>query len=336
MDGLLEKTANTSRGLVYRYWTSPASANSSDRPALLMLHGFPDSAVLWSRMLPELLQLSNRLIIPDLLGYGGTSKPTDPTEYAYHLMVKDLLDILDAEKITRVISLGHDHGAILAARLYNHASDRIVGLILLNVAYVPANKKAAFKLDAVNAAGMKAFGYPHFDYWRFMTAPDAAQILTENADRQWEVANCDSFEDRRDWFCSSENLRKYLTDRSVPRLKTKPYANDVALRKSWIAHRKEDGFAASLCWYLALTQGIQSKSDELVPDDAIKINVPFLFLGCDQDAACRPEAINLSRDAGLTPDLTVEVFEGVSHRPMYERPVDTAKLMMDFVKQRGL
>lgn len=39
------------------------------------------------------------LIVPDMLGYGGTDKPTDPTFYTLSLVFKDLIDVLDAEKV---------------------------------------------------------------------------------------------------------------------------------------------------------------------------------------------------------------------------------------------
>jgi len=48
------------------------------------------------------------LIVPDMLGYGGTSIPTDPTAYKHTLLAKDVLDILDAEKVQQAIVIGHD------------------------------------------------------------------------------------------------------------------------------------------------------------------------------------------------------------------------------------
>ena len=68
-------------------------------------------------MLPMFTSLPNCCIIPDLLGFGGTSKPTDPQMYAYDLMAQDLVDILDHEGFDKVVSIGHVHGSGLAARL---------------------------------------------------------------------------------------------------------------------------------------------------------------------------------------------------------------------------
>lgn len=59
-------------------------------------------------MSAHLLDLPFKLIAPDLLGYAGTDKPTDPAEYRYDGLGKDEIDIIDAEKVSKVIAIGHD------------------------------------------------------------------------------------------------------------------------------------------------------------------------------------------------------------------------------------
>lgn len=287
-------------------------------------------------MVPTLSKLPNRLILPDLLGYGGTDKPTDPAAYAYHLMVRDIVDILDAEGIDKVVSLGHDHGVGTATRFYNHHPDRTAAVITMNVAYRPINKEQPFDLDAVNAMGKKAFGYTPFDYWYLFTAPDGPKILNENVDRLWDVAHANKFEDMRDIMCAPGGLRRYATDRSIPSIEIRAYSKDEKLKEEWIGRLKENRFEAPVCWYLALTQNHQFESDKKIKDDNIKVNVPMLYIGCDQDAVCRPELIKPPQEAGLLPDLTVEILEGVAHWPMYERPEETCRIIMDFVHNKGL
>lgn len=48
------------------------------------------------------------LIIPDLLGYGGTSKPLNPADYSPSLIAKDLIDLLEVQHIDKAIAIGHD------------------------------------------------------------------------------------------------------------------------------------------------------------------------------------------------------------------------------------
>ena len=336
MDGLEEKTIKTSRGLTYRYYISSAVTESCSKPALMLHHGFPDTAHLWSRMLPYLARLTNRLLIPDLLGFGGTSKPSDPKLYAYNLMTKDLLDILDAEGIEKVVSMGHDHGSGSAARFYNHARDRTAGLILLNVAYQPPNSVRTFDLDAVNAVATKAFGYPVLEYWNFFTAPDAPRILEQNMDRYWDCAHAATFVNKKNLYCTVGAMRAYLTNHSVHRIEVKSYARDQKTKEAWVSRMQEGGFAAPLCWYISRVEGVQDESDKAIREENIKVNVPVLFIGCDEDAVCRKEMINGSQNAGLLPRLTVETLEGVGHWPMYECPERTADLVTNFINEQGL
>lgn len=95
----------TSRGLNYHYYTSPAK---DTKPTILLLHGFPSIAYDWCNQVSFFKKEGYGIIAPDMLGYGGTAKPTDPEAYRAPLICKDIVDILDAEKLSEVIVIGHD------------------------------------------------------------------------------------------------------------------------------------------------------------------------------------------------------------------------------------
>jgi hypothetical protein len=117
MESLTKKTLKNSRSFTYTYYVSRAQ---SPLPTVLLIHGCPDSANLWSDLVMTYLQPGGYGVVAvDDLGYGGSSKPTDSAAYALNLMVKDLCEVLDTENLEQVISLGHDWGSILAQRLYN-------------------------------------------------------------------------------------------------------------------------------------------------------------------------------------------------------------------------
>jgi pimeloyl-ACP methyl ester carboxylesterase len=109
MDKLQEKNHTTARNLTYRYYISPATTSTSSLPILLLCHGWPDGADLWQYMIPDLLQSGLRIIAPDLLGAGGTSKPIDPKQFEIRAMVEDVREILALEEVDQnVIPVGHD------------------------------------------------------------------------------------------------------------------------------------------------------------------------------------------------------------------------------------
>ena len=328
------KSVTTSRGMQYRYYVSNKLHGNPTAPALFLLHGFRDSAHCWEYMIPHLAKLPYRLVAVDTLGHGGTSKPRDSAAYAYHLMVKDIFDIADNEGIQKVIPLGHDYGSGLAQRMYNHCPHRTAAVVLLNVAYSPPNKKESFNLAAINATSKGIFGYPMFEYWNFLTAPDAAGLMNSNLDRVMEIPHANSFADMQALYGVPNAMREYLSDRSKS-VELKPYVS-ATLQVRWRAELGEGGLEVPLCWYTAMVQQVQSESDKLVADENIKINVPLLFIGCDGDAPCRRELINLPKQAGLLSDLTEHTLFGVGHWPMYEQPQQTAEMIASFLEDKLL
>src|SRR5690242_9893584 len=80
-------------------------------PAVLLLHGFPDSRLLWGYQLPALAAAGFRAIAPDLRGFGDAPRPTAVRPYRRPLLAADVLGMLDALGIQRAHLVGHDWGA---------------------------------------------------------------------------------------------------------------------------------------------------------------------------------------------------------------------------------
>lgn len=112
MDTSLYRDFTTSRGLKYHYFFSPAQAS---KPTILFCHGFPSTARDWRRLVPYFKDKGYGIIAPDMLGYGGTDKPTEPAKYVSSALAKDLVEILDNEGIQQVIAVGHDWYDLLLA-----------------------------------------------------------------------------------------------------------------------------------------------------------------------------------------------------------------------------
>lgn len=110
------KKLTTSRGFTYSYYRrapSPEivaqhSPEDPALPALLFLHGFPTSSRLWRHQVEYFHDQGFFICAPDLLGFGGTSRPTDPEVYRASLICKDIMEILDEEDMQKVIVVGHD------------------------------------------------------------------------------------------------------------------------------------------------------------------------------------------------------------------------------------
>ncbi len=84
-----------------------------DAPALIFLHGFPESHRAWRN---QIAQFSNsyRCIAPDQRGYRGSSKPQEVNAYTPDKMIGDVFFLADALGIERFTIVGHDWGGAIA------------------------------------------------------------------------------------------------------------------------------------------------------------------------------------------------------------------------------
>lgn len=83
-------------------------------PAVLLLHGFPDSAEMWRDQVPVLVDAGFRVIAPDLRGLGDSDKPEGVDHYVIFNAVNDVKSILGSLGVERAHVVGHDYGAGIA------------------------------------------------------------------------------------------------------------------------------------------------------------------------------------------------------------------------------
>lgn len=105
-------------------------------PALLLLHGHPQTRAIWHRVAPVLAQ-SRTLVIADLRGYGESSRPAglpDHANYAKRTMARDQVRLMEALGFDRFDLLAHDRGARVAHRLALDHAERVGRLALLDIA----------------------------------------------------------------------------------------------------------------------------------------------------------------------------------------------------------
>ena len=92
-------------GVTYSYAHVPPR---DSKPYILFLHGFPSSAYDWRYQIEYFSEHGYGLIVPDLLGYGETDKPKEIEAYQLKKMSNEVVEILDAYKLEKVVGVGHD------------------------------------------------------------------------------------------------------------------------------------------------------------------------------------------------------------------------------------
>jgi len=131
-------------------------------PALLLLHGYPQSHVMWHRVAPRLAERFT-VVCPDLRGYGDSGKPASDPEhrvYSKRASASDMVEVMAALGHERFGLAGHDRGGRVAHRLALDHPERVVKLAVLDI--VPT--RTVFR--ATDQA--LATGYFH---WFFLIQP---------------------------------------------------------------------------------------------------------------------------------------------------------------------
>ena len=121
-----------------RIETSGASINlvtGGSGPPLLLLHGYPQTHLMWRKLAPR-LAAEFTVVAPDLRGYGDSSKPPagpDNANYSKRSLAQDQVETMAALGFERFAVAGHDRGARVAHRLARDHPERIERLALLDI-----------------------------------------------------------------------------------------------------------------------------------------------------------------------------------------------------------
>lgn len=106
---------------------------------VLLMHGFPDTHVVWRHQIPALVAAGYRVIAPDMRGHGGTEAPTAVSAYRLDHQVADMIGVLDALEIREPVYLvGHDLGAVTGWVLAARHPQRFVSFAALTVGHPKA------------------------------------------------------------------------------------------------------------------------------------------------------------------------------------------------------
>ena len=156
-------------------------------PPLLLLHGHPQTHVMWHRVAPDLAQ-HYTVVAPDLRGYGDSSKPPttpDHEPYSKRAMARDQIAIMRELGFESFNVAGHDRGARVAYRLALDHPERVLKLAVLDI--VPTG-------EAYRRANM-AFGLGYF-HWFFLAQPYdfPERIISENPDNYYFRTTRDRFD----------------------------------------------------------------------------------------------------------------------------------------------
>jgi len=135
--------------------------NSSDK-AVILLHGFPESAIMWKKLMVKLSQSGYFCIAPNQRGYSTEARPRNKSDYDFNLLRDDVIAIADAMKIKKFHLITHDWGCAVGWGVAAQYPKRLSTFTALSIPHIEAFTKAYRKSKAQ---------YKNSQYIRFFRIP---------------------------------------------------------------------------------------------------------------------------------------------------------------------
>jgi pimeloyl-ACP methyl ester carboxylesterase len=270
---------------------------------LLLLHGFPDHAMVW-RPLLERLSGSCRMIAPDQRGYRHSSRPDGVEAYTIDHLVADLAGLLEALGLPRVHVCGHDWGGVLAFALAARRPDLIAGVVALNTASAGVLQDMIWSDPGQRAAS------------QYIT-----RLRSAEADAIFSEANVDVLIER---FLGDPRQRDLLSEADI-----------AVYRDAWT---QPGVWQAMLAWYRAAPFDVPAP--DATPDRAETtirhepINCPVLVIWGDRDTVFVPAMADAL--AAVCLDCSVVHLPDAGHVPQRDAPDTCAQLIAEFLTQHPI
>jgi pimeloyl-ACP methyl ester carboxylesterase len=157
--------------------------------AVILLHGYPQSAASWQETMEWLTDRGYRAIAPNLRGYSPGANPREASEYSMDKLISDVVGIADAQGARRFHLVGHDWGGGLAWSVAGAHPERVISLTSISTPHSAAMLEALrtstqslrsvymgfFKLPRVPEAIMQAANFAQLGWGlRIFGLPRAA------------------------------------------------------------------------------------------------------------------------------------------------------------------
>ncbi|GFF79514.1 isoform 2 of bifunctional epoxide hydrolase 2 [Aspergillus udagawae] len=293
------QTLSTSHTYDYVYHAAAPS-----RATILFLHGFPSSCYDWRHQIHQFIELGYGVLAPDLLGYGGTSKPTGVEEYKLKSMAKEIIELLDHEGLTRVHAVAHDTGCNLLSRLADYYPNWLLSCTFIGAPYSKPGEH--FDLGMVNRFTKQLLGFEKCGYIGFFIEDEAGSTLDQHADSFFSLFYPDSPDLWAGHLGPVGAAKAWLQND-----KQGPLASYVSDEERTMHNKILQGHhKPALNWYHALVRNV-NKDDEVEANLCAKLKMPVLMIGPQPNKFEIPGFLEQMKD--IAEDFTLKRVSTTSH-----------------------
>jgi pimeloyl-ACP methyl ester carboxylesterase len=347
-----------------------AGFETRGRPCVLLLHGFPELAYSWRKVMPALAEAGYHVIAPDQRGYGRTTGwdaayDGDLTPFRLTNLVRDALGLVHAfgyRSVTAVV--GHDFGSPVAAWCALIRPDVFRAVVMMSAPFggppplpfdtaeLPAKPKPE---DPVHRE-LAGLPRPRKHYQWYYSTREANADMHHARQGLHDLLRAYYHHKSADWkqnqphplgAWSASELAKlpayYVMDLEKTMAETvaeeMPDAAAIASNQ-WLPDRElsvyaaeyeRTGFQGGLQWYRCGTSG--AFDAELQTWSGRTIDVPSAFISGQQDWGTyqRPGVFEAMRTKACTQMLLCELIDGAGHWVQQEQSAEVSRLLLQFL-----
>jgi pimeloyl-ACP methyl ester carboxylesterase len=343
-----------------------AGFETPDRPCLLLLHGFPELAFCWRRVMPALAEAGYHVIAPDQRGYGRTTGwdpdyDGDLASFRMISLVRDALGVVSALGYGVVDAVvGHDFGSPVAAWCALLRPDIFRSVALMSAPFpgAPALKPSGPRSEDPVLRELASLPRPRKHYNHYYSSREAnAEMLSPSqglhdflrAYYHYKSADFRAAEPHPLKAWAAQELARlptyYVMDLNKDMAETvAEHMPDLASIKSntWLseadlafctAEFARTGFQGGLQWYRCATSGLFDS--ELQIWSGRTIDVPSVFISGRQDWGTyqRPGAYEAMQSRACTRMAAPRLVDGAGHWVQQEQPAEVARLLLAFLRK---
>ncbi|TFK43806.1 Alpha/Beta hydrolase protein [Crucibulum laeve] len=278
------RTEKLSTGRVYHFVDQlPDNYDPKRNVTLLCVHGFPDLWYGWRYQIGPWVRKGCRVVVPDMLGYGGTEKPMDSSEYTTKKLSADLAAILDVVGVKRAVLVGHDWGSYAVGRFALWHPERLLALVMMSVPYTPPSRDYISLPEVVKRA-------PNLGYQLYFASHPKSTIEILAHLKKFILTTFRPPTSSID-FTSTGSLEKLLRD-SPDATENKSILTDQELNYYYDQFKK--GMNGPLNYYRTSRLRHDEELAAGLPAN-LRPNLPVLFVWGTADATATPFVIDKSR-----------------------------------------
>jgi pimeloyl-ACP methyl ester carboxylesterase len=349
-----------------------AGYETAGRPCVLLLHGFPELAFSWRKVMPQLAEAGYHVIAPDQRGYGRTTGwnadyDGDLAPFRLLNLARDALGLVSAFGYRAVEAVvGHDFGSPVAAWCALLRPDVFRSVVLMsatfggppplpfNTADVPATPKPD---DPVHRE-LAALPRPRKHYQWYYSTREANADMWHAPQGVHDFLRAYYHHKSADWKANKPFPLQSWSASELARLPTyyvmelaKNMAETVAAEmpspaaiaaNQWLpdaelsyysAEYARTGFQGGLQWYRCGTSG--AFASELETFSGRRIDVPSCFIAGQQDWGTyqRPGVFEAMQSTACSRMLGVHLIDGAGHWVQQERPEEVSRILLTFLEQ---